>query len=243
MALLIFGCSFFDPIRLRFCPLESFAIASTAHTHPPSSFDSTCIFILPRHVSTQGEISGLERATIRLLIALSENSRVFEKNYRWKKKLDRGLWCNVLLNIFPILWFAMFLRRLSWTCGMDSFIYYRFSMNEFYREENKRTIEDIFQRYAKYNDGKENKRSKISKDLSKNRGNGLWIFGKQNFQILESIESFVYRVILVFRYRIRFNFEYRIGTLLWRSFEKSTNRCSSNYFPAILISETWISKR
>lgn len=34
MVLLIFGCSFFDPIRLRFCPLESFAIASAACIHP-----------------------------------------------------------------------------------------------------------------------------------------------------------------------------------------------------------------
>lgn len=86
-------------------------------------------------------------------------------------------------------------------------------MNEFYREENERTIEDIFRRYAKYNDGKEKKRSKISKDLSKNRRNGLRIFGKQNFQILESIESFVYNIGISISYPC-FNFEYRIGTLL-----------------------------
>lgn len=54
--LLIFGCSFFRPHpSLRSCPLESFAIASTAHARTHRYVH----FYFPRH----GEISGLERAT------------------------------------------------------------------------------------------------------------------------------------------------------------------------------------
>lgn len=46
MVLLIFGCSFFDPIRLRFCPLELFAIASTAHPLDTCIlFDAVCSLV------------------------------------------------------------------------------------------------------------------------------------------------------------------------------------------------------
>lgn len=105
---------FSDPIRLRFCPLESFAIASTAHSHTHIPFD-TCIFIPPPRF--HGEISGLERATPSNCALWKR--RVFEK-YRWKNSIP--VFRN-LREVFNIKCFHYdFYFYVSWKWRFDLFL-------------------------------------------------------------------------------------------------------------------------
>lgn len=56
---MIFGCSFFDPIRLRFCPLESFAVTSLAPSVIHAFYTPPCV--IPSRLANGSEISGMER--------------------------------------------------------------------------------------------------------------------------------------------------------------------------------------
>lgn len=122
MALLIFGCSFFDPIRLRFCPLESFAIASTAHTNAPLPpllrFDVH--FYSPRFYTGGNKWLGKSHTTPSNC-ALWKQPRVWKK-LSLKKTRSRSLrqrysWIysyNILLQFLDL---RCFFEGYIWTCG------------------------------------------------------------------------------------------------------------------------------
>lgn len=202
---------FSDPIRLRFCPLESFAIASTAHshTHTHIPFD-TCIFIPPPRF--HGEISGLERATPSNCALWKR--RVFEK-YRWKNSIPVFRNLREVFNIkcfhYDFYFYVSCLRM-----KISFYLVLVVLWNEFYRSvEEKRIRYEIYERCTKFDN-----------DASDN----LYLTGfLSHFQILEFIgPDFSSNIIYIFQL---WGFLIRV----WK-IEQSPRIDLLNYFPVILIS-------
>lgn len=207
---------FSDPIRLRFCPLESFAIALTAHSHTHIPFD-TCIFIPPPRF--HGEISGLERATPSNCALWKR--RVFEK-YRWKNSIPVFRNLREVFNIKFLLWFSTMIFIFTFPENEDSTSFYLVlvvSWNEFYRSvEEKRIRYEIYERCTKFGDN----------DASDN----LYLTGfLSHFQILEFIgPDFSSNIIFVYIFQL-WGFLIRV----WK-IKQSPRIDLLNYFPVILIS-------
>lgn len=107
--LLIFGCSFFDPIRLRFRPHESFVAALL---HPRRSVHFICRHVLSRHVwRTATGISGSER-TARGVFNCSPVAPKFEKetNYGAQRRFLRRFPFLAPAGPFPVA-SAIYRRR------------------------------------------------------------------------------------------------------------------------------------